>query len=288
MSGRVIAVSESLDVRSRPSPEVAVQDPGQLIPVVRSTALARCNPLTKIAVALILMVGALLSIDLISAGVVLLAAVLALPATGLDLVAAAKRLWFLPAGALLAAWGTALLAEKTGDVVVDFGPILFTTGSLAAAAAIFVRALALAIPLIVLASTIDPRDLADALIQHLRLPEVVVVSVLAASRLLGLLVSEWQVLAMARRARGVAGGSLLRRTGSLFSGVFVLLVVSIRRATNLAMAMEGRAFGRPGRTWRRRSSFAVRDVVAVLLSLAVCAVAIGAAHMLGVWNPIIG
>lgn len=288
MSVRVIAVSDSLDIPSRPSPEVAVQDPGQLIPVVRSTALARCNPLTKIAVALILMVGALLSIDLVSAGVVLLAAVLALPATGLDLVAAAKRLWFLPAGALLAAWGTALLAEKTGDVVVDFGPILFTTGSLAAAAAIFVRALALAIPLIVLASTIDPRDLADALIQHLRLPEVVVVSVLAASRLLGLLVSEWQVLAMARRARGVAGGSLLRRTGSLFSGVFVLLVVSIRRATTLAMAMEGRAFGRPGRTWRRRSSFAVRDVVAVLLSLAVCAVAIGAAHMLGVWNPIIG
>ena len=288
MSGRVSAVSEGLDVYSRHSPEVAVQDPGQLIPVVRSTALARCNPLTKIAVALILMVGALLSIDLVSAGVVLLAAVLAMPATGLDLVAAAKRLWFLPAGALLAAWGTALLAEKTGDVVVDFGPILFTTGSLAAAAAIFVRALALAIPLIVLASTIDPRDLADALIQHLRLPEVVVVSVLAASRLLGLLVSEWQVLAMARRARGVAGGSLLRRTGSLFSGVFVLLVVSIRRATTLAMAMEGRAFGRPGRTWRRRSSFTVRDVVAVLLSLAVCAVAIGAAHMLGVWNPIIG
>ncbi|SMX81792.1 energy-coupling factor transport system permease protein [Brevibacterium iodinum ATCC 49514] len=288
MSGRVIAVSDSLDMHSRPASEVAAEDPGQLIPVVRSTALARCNPLTKIAVALILMVGALLSIDLVSAGVVLPAALLALPATGLDLAAAAKRLWFLPAGALLAAWGTALLAEKTGDVVVDFGPILFTTGSLAAAAAIFVRALALAIPLIVLASTIDPRDLADALIQHLRLPEVVVVSVLAASRLLGLLVSEWQVLAMARRARGVAGGSLLRRTGSLFSGVFVLLVVSIRRATTLAMAMEGRAFGRPGRTWRRRSSFAVRDVVAVLLSLAVCAVAIGAAHMLGVWNPIIG
>ncbi|GGC31352.1 cobalt ABC transporter permease [Brevibacterium sediminis] len=281
-------MSDSLDMNSRPASEVAAEDPGQLIPVVRSTALARCNPLTKIAVALILMVGALLSIDLVSAGVVLLAALLALPATGLDLMAAAKRLWFLPAGALLAAWGTALLAEKTGDVVVDFGPILFTTESLAAAAAIFVRALALAIPLIVLASTIDPRDLADALIQRLRLPEVVVVSVLAASRLLGLLVSEWQVLAMARRARGVAGGSLLRRTGSLFSGVFVLLVVSIRRATTLAMAMEGRAFGRPERTWRRRSKFAVRDLVAVLLSLAVCAVAIGAARVLGVWNPIIG
>jgi hypothetical protein len=82
-----------------------VQDPGQLIPVVRSTALVRCNPLTKIVVALVLMVGALLSIDLASAGVVFAFTLLALPASGLDLGAALRRLWFLPAGALLAAWG---------------------------------------------------------------------------------------------------------------------------------------------------------------------------------------
>nr|WP_209325913.1 energy-coupling factor transporter transmembrane component T [Brevibacterium renqingii] len=286
--GRVSAVSEQLARRRQPPPEVGVEDPGQLIPVVRSTALVRCNPLTKITMALILMIGALLSIDVVSAGVVLAFSLLGLPATGLDLAATIRRLWFLPAGALLAAWGTAILAEKTGEVVIDFGPLLMTSDSLAAAAAIFVRVLALAIPLIVLVSTIDPRDLADALIQHLRLPEVVVISVLAASRLLGLLVSEWQVLAMARRARGVAGGSLVRRTRSLFGAVFVLLVVSIRRATTLAMAMEGRAFGRPGRTWRRRSSFAVRDVAAVVHSLVVCGTAIGAAHVLGVWNPIIG
>ena len=282
----MVAVSEQL-ARRRSSAEVGVEDPGQLIPVGRTTAVVRCNPLTKIAMALILMVGALLSIDVVSAGVVLLFCLLGLPATGLDLTAALKRLWFLPAGALLAAWGTAILAEKTGTVVIDVGPVLMTTGSLSAAAAIFVRALALAIPLIVLASTIDPRDLSDALIQHLRLPEVVVVSVLAAGRLLGLLVSEWQVLAMARRARGMAGGSLARRTRSLFSAVFVLLVVSIRRATTLAMAMEGRAFGRPGRTWRRRSTFAVRDVAAVVSALVVCVLAIVAAHVLGTWNPII-
>lgn len=281
-------MSEQLDNRSMVPAEAAVEDPGQLIPVVRTTVLVRCNPLTKIAVALILMVAALLSIDLVSAGVVSVFCLLALPVTGLDLRAAAKRLWFLPAGALVAAWGTALLAEKTGAVVLDFGPIVFTTDSLEAAAAIFVRALALAIPLIVLAPTIDPRDLADALIQHLRLPEVVVVSVLASTRLLGLLVSEWQVLAMARRARGVAGGSPVRRTRSLFSGIFVLLVVSIRKATTLAMAMEGRAFGRPGRTWRRRSTFARRDLVAVLLGLVVCVAAIGSAHLLGTWTPIIG
>src|SRR5699024_2379867 len=122
---------------------------------------------------------------------------------------------------------------------------------------------------------------------HLRLPEVVVVSVLAAGRLLGLLVSEWQVLAVARRARGMAGGSLARRTGRLFSAVFVLLVGSMRRGAPLAMARGGRGFGRPGRTWRRRSTFAVRDVAAVVSALVVCVLAIVAAHVLGTWNPII-
>src|SRR5699024_5234586 len=178
---RVVAVSEQL-ARRRSSAEVGVEDPGQLIPVVRTTAVVRCNPLTKIAMALILMVGALLSIDVVSAGVVLLFCLLGLPATGLDLTAALKRLWFLPAGALLAAWSTAILAEKTGTVVIDVGPVLMTTGSLSAAAAIFVRALALAIPLIVLGSTVDPRDLSPPLIQHRLLPAVVVVCARAADR----------------------------------------------------------------------------------------------------------
>ena len=116
----MVTVSEQLARRRSPA-EVGVEDPGQLIPVVRTTAVVRCNPLTKIAMALLLMIGALLSIDVVSAGVVLLYCLLGLPATGLDLTAALKRLWFLPAGALLAAWGTAILAEKTGAVVIDVG-----------------------------------------------------------------------------------------------------------------------------------------------------------------------
>lgn len=265
-----------------------VVDPGRLLPLARTTSLVRCNPLTKIAVAIVLMIGTLPSIDLVSAAVVLAASLVLLAVSGLDLVAAATRLWFLPAGALLAAWGTAILAEKTGAVVVDIGPILMTTDSLMAAAAIFVRALSLAIPLIVLVSTIAAQDLADALVQRLRLPETVVISVLAAGRLLGLLVTEWQSLSMARRARGLAGGSLITRTGSLVSGLFVLLVQSIRRGTRLAMAMEGRAFGRTGRTWRRTSTFHRRDGVVLALSAAVATLAITSAIGAGTWNPILG
>lgn len=265
-----------------------VVDPGRLIPIARTTALLRCNPLTKLAVAIVLMIGTLPSIDLVSASIILAASLVLLGVSGLDLVATARRLWFLPAGALLAAWGTAILAEKTGTVVVDAGPLLMTTDSLMAAAAIFVRALSLAIPLIVLASTIDARDLADALIQRLHLPETVVISVLAAGRLLGLLVAEWQSLSMARRARGLDGGSVVTRTGSLLSGLFVLLVQSIRRGTRLAMAMEGRAFGRTGRTWRRSSTFHRRDAAVLAASVAVAILALTSAIAAGTWNPILG
>src|SRR5699024_7972002 len=150
---RGVAVREQL-ARRRSSAEGGGEDLVQRIPDVSTSAVASCTPPTKVAMLLNLMVGALLSIDVVSAGVVFLFCLLGLPATGLDLTAALKRLWFLPAGALLAAWGTAILAEKPGTVVMDVGPVLMTTGSLSAAAAIFVRALALAIPLIVLASTI--------------------------------------------------------------------------------------------------------------------------------------
>ena len=96
-----------------------------------------------------------------------------------------------------------MLAEKTGSVLLDAGPLLFTTDSVTAGIAIGLRGLAIALPGIYLLLSTDPTDLADALAQKLRLPQRFVLGALAAMRLVGLLVSEWQSLGMARRARGV-------------------------------------------------------------------------------------
>ncbi len=71
---------------------------------------------------------------------------------------------------------------------------------------------------------------------------------------------------------------------------FALLVLSIRRGTKLATAMEARGFGAPGaRTWARESR--VRRGASGRswrVGLAIAAVAIVAAVAAGTWNFILG
>ena len=88
---------------------------------------------------------------------------------------------------------------------------------------------------------------------------------LAALRLVGLFIDDWRSLELARRARGVADRGRLRR----FAGqVFALLVLSIRRGSKLATAMEARGFGASGqRTWAREASFGSREWVLVALGV---------------------
>ena len=66
------------------------------------TAFVRANPLSKMALAFILMCGVLFSIDIVSASVMLALQVLLLPLTGLRIGVMLKRLWFLPGAALIA------------------------------------------------------------------------------------------------------------------------------------------------------------------------------------------
>ena len=126
-------------------------------------------------------------------------------------------------------------------------------GSLVLALATTLRVLAIALPSVVLFATVDPTDLADGLGQVLRLPARFVLGALAGLRMVGLFLDDWRALELARRARGVADRGRIRR----FLGMaFALLVLSIRRGSKLATAMEARGFGAPGpRTWARESPF---------------------------------
>ncbi|WP_084500358.1 energy-coupling factor transporter transmembrane component T family protein [Brevibacterium album] len=270
------------------SGEAAAPVQDLLVPLRRQTPVSRANPVAKLAAVVVLMLGVLLSIDLVSAGVMFaLLAVIAVPASGLDVGALIRRLWFLPVAALLAGWATAIMAEKTGAVLLDLGPYLVTTDSLSAGAAITLRALALALPGVCVAATTDPTDLADALVQHLRLPERFVLSALAAARLVTLFVEEWKTLVLARRTRGIGADSPLGRVRALVPLAFALLVQAIRRGTRLAMAMEGRGFGTRARTWSRISRFHARDAWLVAGACVFSALSIGAAVVAGAWRLIL-
>ncbi|RKR74658.1 energy-coupling factor transporter transmembrane component T family protein [Frondihabitans australicus] len=260
-----------------------------LAPVATARAVGRINPVAKLLAAVALGIALLLSIDWVSAGTALVLEAALLPFAGLGWRAFWRRTSPLWVAAPLSLIATSLYGAPSGAVLLDLGFARVTQGSVALALAIGLRILAVGIPGIVLFATTDPTDLADGLGQVLRLPARFVLGGLAGIRLVGLFVDDWRQLGLARRARGVsdAGGPLgaLRRLAGM---AFALLVLSVRRGTKLATAMEAKGFGSDApRTWARPSTVGPREAVLVAIALVIAGIAIAAAVAAGTWEFIL-
>nr|WP_269809522.1 energy-coupling factor transporter transmembrane component T [Kineosporia rhizophila] len=246
-----------------------------------STApIGRANPAAKLAVASVISVALILTVDPVTAGVALALELAALPWCGLGPRKLFRASWIILLGAIPAGILTLFFGVDSGSTLLGLGPVTVTDGSLTSAIAITLRILAIGLPGVVLLATTDPTDLADSLSQNLRLPHRFVLSALASLRLVGLLAQEWQTLTMARRARGLDHGP------RQFAGqVFALLVIAIRRGTVLATTMEARGFGVDApRTWARRSVFGRGDALVVLGGVAVAVLATAAGVWAGTWE----
>ncbi|MBP2373701.1 energy-coupling factor transport system ATP-binding protein [Paeniglutamicibacter psychrophenolicus] len=261
--------------------------PGLLEADVRggTSFLGRANPLAKLAAVALATIPLVASMDWVSSGIVVAATILALPLAGLSIPRFLARGWPLLLAAIFGAWGTALVGNDSGAVLLDLGLFTITEGSLAAGAATGMRAFAVAIPAVLVLFTTDPTDLANALAQKARLPHRFVLGALAGMRLLGLLIEEWTTLGMARRARGVGSrGSAAARLRANLGQVFGLLVQAIRRASRLAVTMEAKGFGTAERTWLRPSRYGLRDAGIVAAGLLLGTAATWASLALGTWN----
>ncbi|MDQ0095243.1 energy-coupling factor transport system ATP-binding protein [Paeniglutamicibacter psychrophenolicus] len=265
----------------------AAARPGLLEADVRggTSFLGRANPLAKLAAVALATIPLIASMDWVSSGIVVAATMLALPLASLSVPRFLARGWPLLLAAIFGAWGTALVGNDSGAVLLDLGLFDITEGSLAAGAATGMRAFAVAIPAVLVLFTTDPTDLANALAQKARLPHRFVLGALAGMRLLGLLIEEWTTLGMARRARGVGSrGSAAARLRANLGQVFGLLVQAIRRASRLAVTMEAKGFGTAERTWLNASSYGRRDAGIVAAGLLLGTGATWAALALGTWN----
>jgi energy-coupling factor transport system permease protein len=257
-----------------------------LAPVTGTGVVSRINPVAKLLAAVVVSLSLLLSIDWVSAGVALALEGVLLGWSGLTARQFWRRtlpLWIASPAAVVA---TSLYGRDSGATLWRFSFVTVTEGSVALAVAIGLRVLAVGIPGIVLFATTDPTDLADGLGQVLRLPARFVLGGLAGIRLVGLFLDDWRQLGLARRARGVAdsGGPIggLRR----FAGMaFALLVLSVRRGSKLATAMEAKGFGSEApRTWARPSHFGRRDVLLVVVGALIAAISITVAVTAGTWR----
>ena len=247
------------------------------------------SPLAKLCAAGILGVVLLLSLDPVSAVVALVFELSLLPWAGVPARRLLRILTPLLIAAPFAGLATLLYGRDGGAVLVQIGPWTITSAEVGLAIAITLRVLAVALPAVVLFATTDPTDFADGLSQLWKLPARFVIGALAAIRMLGLMRQDWQMLRLARRARGVAdGGGPIAALGRLGNQAMALLTIAVRRGSLLATAMEARAFDAPvQRTWARIARFTPRDAWFVVGAAVIAIIAVMMAVMTGAWNFVI-
>ncbi|GAA1047168.1 energy-coupling factor transporter transmembrane component T [Rothia amarae] len=255
----------------------------------RTGRLGQLNAGVKLLATLLMTIGLLLVKDWVSVGSIFLLELVALRLLGLNPLKLLGTFWPILFAALLSGWSTSLLVEKTGETLIHWGVLWITTDSLTVGVTLALRGLALALPGLMLITTTDPTDIADSLAQTAKLPARFVLAALASLRLVGLMMSEWNVLGQARRARGLGShDSLWQRLKTLVGQTFALLVQAIRRGTRLATTMEARGFGSGKRTWARVPTYSRADLWFFVGALAICAAGIGlsatAGTLLWMWQ----
>jgi len=252
------------------------------VETARTVWLDGVNPVTKLVLAVLLSVPLFASIDVTSALAAIVLQLLCLPLTGLRLSTVLKRLLPIAIFAPIAGVSMLLYAEPAGRIYWTFGFATISEDSITLAIAVSLRVIALGLPTILLFGGTDPTELADALAQVAKLPSRFVLGILAGTRMLGLFLDDWRTMSLARRARGVGDRGVLRR---FFSMAFVLLVFAVRRGSTLALAMEARGFGSGiPRTWSRPSRLHPRDAVALIGGIAIMALALAAAVLVGTFR----
>ncbi|MEU5948374.1 energy-coupling factor transporter transmembrane component T [Micromonospora sp. NPDC047465] len=253
--------------------------------------LARRNPVAKLAAALVFSFILVATLDPVAPAIAIAVELAVLPLFGVRFRVLARRAWPLLIGAVgIVVTLVLFAAERSGRVLVEAGPAVVTSGVLLTALGLVLRMFAVALPGVIVFATTDPTDLADALIQNAKAPARFAIGALAAFRLVPLLGQEWQMIAMARRARGVAAGrNPLAKLRLFVSTAFALLVGAIRRGTRLAVAMDARGFdaGTP-RTVARRQRFVAADGLLIAGAALLAGAALAVSVLLGTFRPLIG
>jgi energy-coupling factor transporter transmembrane protein EcfT len=161
-------------------------------------------------------------------------------------------------------------------LVAAFG-IAFTTWlwagqDLDATATAALRILYLVLPSAFAMPLVQPSQLGDHLAQRLHLPPRLVVAAAVSLQRIDALADQWRQIQRARRSRGVGlDGGPVRRLRNSAGSAFALLVVAMRQAGHLSVAMDARGFAAAHqRTWAEPAPWTGRDwlvlATAVLLA----------------------
>ncbi len=166
-----------------------------------------------------------------------------------------------------------LFYNASGDVLLSFWKLTITTGSLYRAVYMAARIVLLIIASAELTYTTTPNDLTDAIekifspLSFLGLKNAVhtlAMMMTIALRFIPTLIEETQKIMNAQMARGVdlENGNLLKRIKALVPILIPLLISSVRRAYELAEAMECRCYnGGEGRQRMKQLKYGTNDFI---------------------------
>lgn len=244
-----------------------------------SSLLGRTSPLVKAAVAAAWLAGMALRLDPWPPFVLGLGALTGGWVFGAIRPARFLR-WLAPLAVAALSVGafnalfSAAAADPAAVELVRVGPVRITEGAAVAGLALAARVLAIAAASAVFVLTTTPTALADALVQQARLADRFAYGALAAYQAVPRLAADLADLRAARRTRGLRGGWRPRV-------IFGLLVLAIRHADRLALAMDARAFGTARRSTYRPMPFTWRDPVVLAAGLAMLLLALLAGGTLG-------
>jgi energy-coupling factor transport system permease protein len=256
-----------------------------------ASLLAAANPVAKLGAALALMAALFLSVDPLTPAIIDLVLLSAIPLTGLAPRDLAARTWpILVAAVAIGLLNIAFAAAPAGDELLRIGPLVVGSQSTLTGLGLGLRLIGVAFAGVLALATTDPTDLADSLQQQLHLSPRIAVGALAAVRLMPVLAEEWQIMALARRARGESARRSPPAALRIFSGrLLALLVAAVRRATRLAAAMEARGFGAAAcRSLARPQPLRAADWRLMAATLAIAAGAVAASVALGRWRFLFG
>ena len=169
--------------------------------------LQRVNPVAKLLAALVLMIALFVSLDAVTASIILVALLVLTTVSGIPPSVLIRRGWLI--GLLAIAVGTfnvLFAAQQLGPTVVTIGPVEIGAETLGRGVGLALRLIAIFLAGTLATATSDPTEVADALIQQARVSPRFAIGVLAALRLVPVLAREWRTIGLARRARGVEAG----------------------------------------------------------------------------------
>lgn len=171
-----------------------------------------------------------------------------------------------------------------GEVVWKLGFIKITKEGLVLAGTMAIRLVYLVIGSSLMTLTTTPNQLTDGLEKSLRplnkihIPVHEIAMMMSiALRFIPILTEELEKIMKAQTARGIdfESGGLLKRVKSMVPIIVPLFVAAIRRANDLAMAMESRCYhGGVGRTKLKPLKYEKRDKIAYIVLFVFLAVMI--------------